>query len=204
MLILAGGGNPQEVVEIDDYFAGFVDKTKKVIYIPIAMEPECFTYEECYKWFASVYSNYGIVNFEMWTELKNRTLNCDEVAGVFIGGGNTFKLLKYIKDTGFDKVLKQYIDNNGIVYGGSAGAIILGKTIGTATHADKNNVNLIDFSGLNCLYDYDIWCHYTDEDEQLVLGYEYPLIIMHKNSGLVVNRNGVIELEKNIIKKSNL
>ena len=46
-------------------------------------------------------------------------------SAIFIGGGNTFKLLKGIKDRGAFSKLKDFINNNGIIFGGSAGAIIL-------------------------------------------------------------------------------
>ena len=36
---------------------------------------------------------------------------------LFIGGGNTFKLLYELKSSGAFKKIKQFINNNGIVFG---------------------------------------------------------------------------------------
>lgn len=67
---------------------------------------------------------------------------------IYMMGGNTFYLLKKIRDTKFDIKLKEAI-NNGIVYvGSSAGSIILGNTIELSLPYDKNDVNLVDFTGL--------------------------------------------------------
>ena len=43
------------------------------------------------------------------------------------GGGNTYKLLKGIKDNGMYNKIFDYMKNNGIIIGFSAGAIIFGK-----------------------------------------------------------------------------
>ena len=70
---------------------------------------------------------------------------------IYMMGGNTFYLLKKIRDTKFDIKLNEAI-NNGIVYvGSSAGSIILGNTIELALAYDKNDVNLTDFTGLKLI-----------------------------------------------------
>lgn len=80
-------------------------------------------------------------------------------------GGNTFKLLKEIKESKFDILLEKYLKNVGFVYGGSAGAIIFGKSIETSSHADKNIVGLTELSGLNMLNGFDVWCHYNPKED---------------------------------------
>ncbi len=119
-----------------------------------------------------------------------------DYAAVFIGGGNTFKLLKEIKECGFDRKLVDYLHNGGIVYGGSAGAIIFGKTINTALHADKNKVGLTDLSGLNFLENKDIWCHYSEKDDALICGYDNSLYLLYEESGLVLDDKKVIGIGK--------
>ncbi|WP_236809547.1 Type 1 glutamine amidotransferase-like domain-containing protein [Bacillus glycinifermentans] len=71
----------------------------------------------------------------------------DRFSAVYIGGGNTFRLLKHVTDTRFNDILQSYAKRGGIVYGGSAGAIILGKHIMTCSHMDDNNVGLNEFDG---------------------------------------------------------
>lgn len=63
--------------------------------------------------------------------------------------GNTFYLLKELREKNLAEKIIQAI-NNGVIYiGSSAGSIILGKTIETSLPYDENWVNLVDFEGLN-------------------------------------------------------
>lgn len=184
MIILAGGGDPDQVREIDEWFAGQIDKEKRVVYIPVAMEESVFTYPECEVWFGESYAPYRISNVEMWTDLRGKKLN-DEIAAVFIGGGNTFKLLKQMREEGFAETLCEYEQKGGVVYGGSAGAILMGKTIETALHADENSVGLDDFRGLDLLNGMDVWCHYADEEREILNEYPHPAYVLREESGLV-------------------
>ena len=70
---------------------------------------------------------------------------------IFVEGGNTFYLLKYVRESGFDKVLKLFLDKGGIYLGVSAGSMIVGLNIESAgwKHADRNIVDLQDLTGLN-------------------------------------------------------
>lgn len=56
---------------------------------------------------------------------------------VYLCGGKTEYLLERIRDTGFDKVLADYIEGNGIVLGVSAGSIIFANNL-------PDNLGLID------------------------------------------------------------
>jgi len=73
---------------------------------------------------------------------------------VFVEGGNTFYLLKYVRESGFDKALKLFLDRGGIYLGVSAGSMIAGLNIESAgwKHADRNIVNLQDLTGLNLVH----------------------------------------------------
>ena len=200
MLILSGGGDPEQVRPIDEYFAAHIDKAQKVLYIPVAMEREVFTYEQCLDWFTSVYAPFGIQNIEMLTNLSSAEISADTSA-VFIGGGNTYKLLKGLRESKFDQRLIAYLDNGGTVYGGSAGAMIFGKTIETEIHTGSRNYGLTDLSGLNKLNGYDLWCHYTPKEEPLISGYPRSLYILSEESGLIV-RNGEVRSIGEMYKKS--
>ena len=190
MLILSGGGDPEQVRPIDEFFAALIDHRKKLIYIPVAMEREVFTYEQCLDWFTSTYTPFSIQNIEMFTNLSSADIPAD-TAAVFIGGGNTYKLLKELRSSGFDKKLISYLNSGGIVYGGSAGAMIFGKTIETEIHTGSQNYGLTDLSGLNQLNGYDLWCHYTPADDHLIAEYPHHLYILSEESGLIV-RNGKV------------
>lgn len=69
---------------------------------------EKIPYDDCFKWFKSTYAEYGIVNIEMCTELDKK-INLNDYSAIFIGGGNTFKLINEMRKTGFDKKIIDYI-----------------------------------------------------------------------------------------------
>lgn len=162
-LLLSGGGDPERVVHIDKFFANQIDLQKTVLYIPVAWEDDP-SYAECLGWFRKTYQPYGIKNFEMCTDLKTAS-NLDRYSAIFIGGGNTFKLLKEIKEIRFDEKIIEYLNNGGFVYGGSAGSIIFGRDILGTTYGDENKVGLEDTKGINLVKGFNICCHYGDGDE---------------------------------------
>lgn len=162
-LLLSGGGSPEHVVHVDKFFVSQIDLQKPVLYIPVAGEDDP-TYKEYFDWFTKTYQPLGINNIEMCVDL-DLVSNLDQYSAVFIGGGNTFKLLKEIKDSQFDKKLMDYLNNGGFVYGTSAGSIIFGKDIVSTTYDDENNVGLEDSKGFNLVKGFNICCHYGDGDE---------------------------------------
>lgn len=190
-LLLSGGGDPEQVVELDKFFADYVDDGK-VLYIPVAMDK--IPYEDCFTWFKTTYAKYNIKDIEMCTDLNGCDLK--KYKAVFIGGGNTFKLLKEIKDSSFDKKIIEYLENGGFVYGGSAGAIIFGLNIKPAIHADKNNVAMTDFTSLNLLKGKNVWCHYTYKDNDEIRLSKEDLYILYEESGIYFDGKNIIALGK--------
>ena len=81
---------------------------------------------------------------------------------IYISGGNTFGTMKLIRDTGFDKVIIDYVQKGAVYIGGSAGAHIATANIAHVEKYDKNTYGLTDFSGLG-LFDGILICHYTEE-----------------------------------------
>jgi len=89
---------------------------------------------------------------------------------IFVEGGNTFYLLKYVRESGLDKVLKPFLEKGGVYLGVSAGSYIAGPDISLAQwkHADDQNiVGLKDLSGLG-LVDFYISPHYIPEHETIL------------------------------------
>lgn len=70
---------------------------------------------------------------------------------IYVQGGNTFYLLKHVKASGFDKVIRELIEKGVIYIGVSAGSYIACPTIEMANwkHSDKNTIGLTDLTGLN-------------------------------------------------------
>lgn len=120
-------------------------------------------YDSCREWINGELKNIDIPYIETVKsaeELAAKNLN--DYSMIFIGGGNTFKLLKDLKVSGaFDKI-KEYLNNDGVVFGGSAGAIIFGENLEACRLDDENKVNLTETGGFDILNGISFLCHYTN------------------------------------------
>lgn len=198
-LILSGGGVTEDSKLLDELFVKLIPRDKDILYIPIAIDTNKHPYNSCFGWINSVFNPLGFDRIVMWTDLANKKYeDLAKFSSVYIGGGNTFKLLHNFRKTGFYDLLKRFIGDNKIVYGGSAGAIIFGKSIGTALlgkNADENIVGLQDLSSFNLVKDYCIRCHYTENDDSDIFEYieknNSKVIALTERSGLFVKDNKI-------------
>ena len=160
--LLSGGGYAAEDrIELDSLFAAQIDVYGKILFVPVA-EPDPARYEQCLTRFRDTYARYGITNIEMCTDLTHADIDTRYTA-VYLGGGNTFKLLKEMKDSGFDKKLTAYLQQGGFVYGHSAGSIVFGHSILATTYETENIVGLADAGGLDLVQGFNICCHYRQD-----------------------------------------
>ena len=142
-LFLCGGGVGQKTIEVNRRLNEIIDHNKKILYVPLAMDEEDHPYDECLEWVKGELASVQISDIEMvrtFEELASKNYN--DYSAIFIGGGNTFKLLKGIKESGTFYKIKDYIEHDVIVYGSSAGAIIFGYDIDSCASMDSNNVGL--------------------------------------------------------------
>ena len=164
-LVLNGGGDGKSVESARQLLNGLIDNNKKILYIPFAWPDS--TYNGCLEFMTSELSDVDKLGIDMVRtpeELMNK--NFTDYACLYIGGGNTYKLLNDLKVSGaFDKIKKYLTDESGIVYGGSAGAIIFGKDLDSCNTDDDNEVGLIDNTGFNMIKGYSLLCHYTSREE---------------------------------------
>lgn len=115
---------------------------------------------------------------------------------VYMMGGNTFYLLKKIRDTKFDMKLKEAIEKGMIYVGSSAGSIVLGNTIELALAYDKNEVNLTDFTGLKMI-DGIIVPHANRKQEfikEKKLQYQNKIYAVNDEHGIIVNIDKIQEI----------
>lgn len=128
-------------------------------------------------------------------ELKNLLENKDIV---YVQGGNTFYLLKFVKESGFDKVVKELIRKGVIYIGVSAGSYIACPTIEAATwkRQDRNVVGLKDLAALN-LVPFLISAHYKSDYEPIlkeaVAKTQYEVKILTDKQAILV-QNGKTSL----------
>lgn len=178
-LFLCGGGSGKQIVSALNKFSSVLDKTKPILYIPLAFENN--DYDSCSNWFSEEIKFMGINNFEMVRsskELSQKDFN--KYCALFIGGGNTYKLLKDLKENSNFEKIENYLKNDGIIFGGSAGAIIFGKDINSCLLDDKNIVLLDDCKGFNYLNNYSILCHLNNVNFKKNKKYLMEYSIKHK------------------------
>ena len=169
-LLLTSTGLPPEYSQ---FFLNKLNKAPsgtKVAFIPTAADPEDD------KWFvdASLKQLYDL-NFPVeivdlkdnQEKIKDKLINSQII---YIGGGNTYYLLKWIRQSGLHKYLKKLLDEGRIYLGGSAGTLVVCPEISASSwgrYGDKNIVNLSDLKGLN-LVDFIVYPHYVDNEKNLI------------------------------------
>mgnify|MGYP000528577840 CR=1 FL=1 len=194
-LYLSGGGSGKQNHFAYINFFRIIDKSKPILYIPLAMESTM--YKSCYNWFKNEINSYNFNKFEMVkSSLELSKLDLNNYSALFIGGGNTYKLLSELKENDNINKIKKYLLNGGIVYGGSAGAIIFGKDIdGCKLMDEKNDVNT---EGLNFINNYSLLCHFNNNN--LKLNKKYLTTYSIKNKLLFLPEEDVLVINDNSIK----
>ncbi len=153
-------------------FAGWLGQQGSLLYLPIASGGRAGGYAKHRAWIGAVFSPLGVADIQMWTELESHApLELQAFGGVYIGGGNTFTLLHLLRASGFDMGLRRFALEGGAIYGGSAGAIVLGADIASCERDDPNSVGLKGTAALNLTGGADIWCHYRPDQLEQVQTY---------------------------------
>ncbi len=189
-LYLSGGGNDDQSFPLDNLFFNEISRNGRFLYIPIALRGHRL-YPGAAEWMAGILKKHerDDVGFDVVDDLhivtKGTLMAYD---AVYVGGGNTWLLMQEMRQAGFDTILKEYIQSGRVVYGGSAGAIILGREIDT--HDDVNDVGVKDFGGLNVLGGYSVACHFKKEQEERFRSWadtrQIPILCLPEDTGLVV------------------
>jgi len=117
---------------------------------------------------------------------------------IYVQGGNTFYLLKFVEESGFDKIVKELVENGIIYIGVSAGSYIACPTIEMATwkQQDKSRFGLTDFTALN-LVPFLVFVHYEPKYKSILKeamrNSKYPVRILTDKQAIVV-RDGNIKV----------
>ena len=164
-LILNGGGDGQTAAGARQLLNSMIDHTKEILYIPFAWPDP--SYCGCLEFMTDELSDVEKAGIHMVTTPEAlMCLDFTDYACLYIGGGNTYKLLNDLKTSGaFDKIRNYLQEENSVVYGGSAGAIIFGRDLDSCNTDDENQVGLTDRTGFNMLNGWSLLCHYTSRDE---------------------------------------
>jgi len=175
-LVLNGGGEGKSVASARKLLNDIIDHNKRILYIPFAWPDP--TFDGCLEFMTNELSDVDKTGIDMVKtpeELMGKEFQ--KYACLYIGGGNTYKLLADLKMSGaFERIKRYLMEEDGIVYGGSAGAIIFGKDLDSCNTDDDNEVGLVDNTGFNMIKGYSLLCHYANrESERTELSRKYLL-----------------------------
>ncbi|WP_432570104.1 Type 1 glutamine amidotransferase-like domain-containing protein [Kineococcus sp. SYSU DK005] len=156
------------------------------------------------QWFAGALRTRGEFTIDAWGLQVDDDHAGDEYAGdhhsaerlhrsdvVAIPGGNTFALLHHLQRHDLLRALGAFLDGGGRVYGGSAGAIVLGADTAIARAEDRNDAGVIDTRGLDRLAGAVVRPHYRPgqqaELRQWAKERQQVVLALPERSGLVVS-----------------
>ncbi len=179
MIILSGGGKGEISFDSKKKFISLLDKSKPLLYLPIAADTKKRPYSKYFSWISEEITKISDIQLKMISEDELKTMTVSDYlkfSGIFIGGGNTFKLLKLLKSTEAFVRLKKLGELNFPIYGESAGAVVLGKNISPALSTKDDHYGLVDLTALNLFPDYLIFPHHEKENNDFITKF------MKKNS----------------------
>lgn len=121
-------------------------------------------------------------------------------------GGNSFYLLKSIRDSGFTNVLKEFLERGGVYCGSSAGSYVSCPTIEVATWKKPQKFNhhgITDFTAMN-LVPFLIVAHCTPEIEAIIRPKmeqaKYPVKLLNDQQAILVQDDKMELLEDSNIR----
>jgi len=155
--------------------------------------------EEYYALMLSSGIDFKLFDIKGKTEREIRDFFADRNV-VQINGGNAFYLLKVVKETGFDLILKSFLENGLSYIGCSAGSYLMCPTIEVAAwKLDRNRYDLLDLTALGCI-PFLIKCHFKDSQKEeiaeRVKTLKYPLKVLRDEQCFYIE-NGKITLIEN-------
>jgi dipeptidase E len=109
---------------------------------------------------------------------------------IHLEGGNSFYLIRAIRETGFAEVLKELLDKGKIFIGTSAGAYIMCPSIEVSNwdQTGKPRYDVTDFTALNYV-PFVLKAHYTDNEKETIKekikGIKYPIHILRDGQGIL-------------------
>ena len=190
-IYLGGGGGSSASAALDTVFFGNLPADGTILYIPVALESDRFP--SALEWFSGVVRRYSqTLKIEMLTDNHAGIIDFSKYDAVYMGGGNVYKLLDFIVKQNLGRKLKDFIKSGKAVYGGSAGAIILGKSVNVASEMDERGNYKYD-EGLDLFQGACIACHWPQTDDyvrKFAAENKCRVYCIPENCGLIFDSNG--------------
>jgi dipeptidase E len=197
-LVLYSGGTFDIQAELDAELMDLISIRRPMItYIPSTFEDSDKEYES----FIEHYSEWGVRFFDIFhvdrpftgSELKEAFA----ADAIYLAGGNTFYFLKHLKKSKVFLRLLKYAKQGGVIFGESAGAIIMTQSIATASYpsfdCDENQVLLTDWNALG-LTEFEFFPHFEPEQKAYANELKYqsqfsqhPIYAVSDGSGIVIH-----------------
>lgn len=188
LIYLSGGGTAIQTKLIDQDFAEKIRgrSYRTCLYISAAMDGSA--QDKAKEWFMDTYGSlFEIVDIaeDLLTFVKKDML----YDVIYIGGGDTGKLLDQFYSSKYDQILKKHVNEDKIIYGGSAGALIMGSTILTAP---QNELSQRSNLGFNMIAENSVFVHFnysTDHFKvaELTTTLNTPIIALAEDAGILFN-----------------
>lgn len=193
-LFLSWWWDANQTKVFDDYFKSHFSGSKKVLYIPRAMYPE--RYDSCKTWVSWIFNPEEGFDIELLHEDDAWAVDIHQIDAVYIGWGNTYRLLHLLRQTGFDKLLLHFVSSGKLVYGWSAWALILSENICSC----DGDLNIFGYTteqsqGLNLIDWFRLFCHYKSKNDAKFIDfttyYDGKYIGLGEGMGLIKDDDGM-------------
>lgn len=170
ILTSTGFSNSSIARKVDDFFVGDFLKRRAAIITTAAADKEKNEYAIRAH---SQISNMGFGKVEFFDLEKRFAREVLDYDFIYVNGGNTYVLLDWIRKSGFEEAIKDFLQVGGLYMGVSAGSLVAGISIDVLNYVggDENTVGIDDFSGMGFI-DRVIVPHYNDREEAVVVKYE--------------------------------
>src|ERR1700730_7639762 len=178
----------------------FLGSAKKVLFFPFALfDRDAYAAKAETRFAAMGYSLSSV------HEAADSRKAIEETDAIFVGGGNTFRLLKALQDLGFVEPIRRMVRKGTPYIGSSAGSNVAGPTIKTTK--DMPIIQPCSFDALG-LVPFQISPHYLDPDptskhmgetqEERILQFleenETPVVGLREGAWLVIE-DGLVTLK---------
>ncbi len=197
-LFLSGGGDQETTYEFDELFFCSLPLKANILYIPVAMASTVEKRKSCLDWFSKLVSSHESserhYSFVIWNGDEDLP-NLHNYSAIYVGGGNTYRLLAILQKTGMLESLLEYIKQGGIYYGGSAGAVISGRSLRTVE--EENLENYINHLGMDMVRGFSIFPHFSNSDEQrgaiknICVKNTLNIVAVPEGSGIVIEEANI-------------
>lgn len=185
-IIISGGWESEEITKV---FNDMIRPNGHVLICPFSKEGEelKFRMKNPKGWLPEFRSD---IKTDFLDESNSVNINMKNYDALFLAGGNTLRLFNMINKFGLDKKFQEFHKDGGIIYGNSAGAILMGKNIkiDPETLSNKNSI------GFNWLGDLSVATHWPEYESEYVKNFcaenKIKAICCPAHQGATFDNNG--------------